>query len=81
MTLGLIFFNIPSVFTGILIDRYGNRFTRLIALVFYVLGWLALAVIEPGRDSFLFVHTLFTSLAGKMIQMSGYASANYFSKA
>jgi len=53
----------------------------LIALVFYVLGWLALAVIEPGRDSFLFVHTLFTSLAGKMIQMSGYASANYFSKA
>ncbi|CAF4812665.1 unnamed protein product [Rotaria sp. Silwood1] len=32
LTLGIIFFNLPAVFVGILIDIYGARFTKLIGM-------------------------------------------------
>ena len=34
-----------------------------------------------GRDGLLYVHTLFTAISGKAVQMTGYTSCNYFSKA
>ncbi|UJR13126.1 hypothetical protein I4U23_000150 [Adineta vaga] len=32
LTLGIIFFNLPSMFVGILIDMFGGRFVKLIAI-------------------------------------------------
>ncbi|CAF1178002.1 unnamed protein product [Rotaria sp. Silwood1] len=83
LTLGIIFFNLPSVFVGILIDMFGGRFIKLIGIVFHVVGWLALALVKSDkyRDSLLFVHTLFTALSGIIVQITSYAACSYFSKA
>lgn len=32
LTIGIIFFNIPSMFVGILIDMFGGRFIKLIGM-------------------------------------------------
>ncbi|CAF1119660.1 unnamed protein product [Rotaria sordida] len=50
LTLGIIFFNLPSVFVGILIDIYGARFTKLIGIIFHVIGWLALALVKSDKN-------------------------------
>ncbi|CAF1222983.1 unnamed protein product [Rotaria sordida] len=80
LTLGIILFEIPSVIIGPLIDRFGCRFVKLIAIIFHIIGWLALAVVAPGRDVFLYVHTSFSSLAGIMVLLAAYTSSDYFSK-
>ncbi|CAF1361913.1 unnamed protein product [Adineta ricciae] len=49
LTLGIIFFNLPSMFVGILIDKFGGRFVKLIAIIFHVVGWLALALVKPDK--------------------------------
>ncbi|CAF3727219.1 unnamed protein product [Rotaria sp. Silwood1] len=41
LTLGIILFEIPSLVIGPLIDRFGCRFVKLIAIIFHVIGWLA----------------------------------------
>lgn len=33
-----------------------------------------------GRDGLIYVHTLFISLAGIIVQITGYTSCSYFSK-
>ncbi|CAF2651537.1 unnamed protein product [Rotaria sp. Silwood2] len=80
LTLGIILFEIPSVVIGPLIDRFGCRFVKLIAIVFHLIGWLALALVAPGRDAFLYVHTSFSSLAGIIVLLTAYTSSDYFSK-
>ncbi|CAF3709331.1 unnamed protein product [Rotaria sordida] len=80
LTLGIILFEIPSVIIGLLIDRFGCRFVKLIAIIFHIIGWLALALVAPGRDSFLYVHTSFSSLAGIIVLLTAYTSSDYFSK-
>ncbi|CAF2769945.1 unnamed protein product [Rotaria sp. Silwood2] len=80
LTLGIILFEIPSVIIGPLIDRFGCRFVKLIAIIFHIIGWLALALVTPGRDAFLYVHTSFSSLAGIIVLLTAYTSSDYFSK-
>ncbi|CAF2630325.1 unnamed protein product [Rotaria sp. Silwood2] len=80
LTLGIILFEIPSVIIGPLIDRFGCRFVKLIAIIFHIIGWLALAFVAPGRDSLLYVHTNFSSLAGIIVLLTAYTSSDYFSK-
>ncbi|CAF1210015.1 unnamed protein product [Rotaria sordida] len=80
LTLGIILFEIPSVIIGLLIDRFGCRFVKLIAIIFHIIGWLALALVASGRDSFLYVHTSFSSLAGIIVLLTAYTSSDYFSK-
>ncbi|UJR12570.1 hypothetical protein I4U23_016746 [Adineta vaga] len=80
LTLGIILFEIPSVVIGPAIDRFGCRFVKLIAIVFHIIGWLALALVAPGRDSLLYVHTAFSSLSGIIILLTAYTSSDYFSK-
>ncbi|CAF4202502.1 unnamed protein product, partial [Rotaria sordida] len=41
LTLGIILFEISSLVIGPLIDRFGCRFVKLIAIIFHVIGWLA----------------------------------------
>ncbi|CAF3259592.1 unnamed protein product [Rotaria sp. Silwood2] len=77
MTLGIIFFNVPSMFFGMIIDRFGCRFMKL---VFHIVGWLSLALLKPGHDLLLFAHTFFTALSGIIVLITSYASSNYFSK-
>ncbi|CAF4259834.1 unnamed protein product [Rotaria sordida] len=67
LTLGIILFEISSLVIGPLIDRFGCRFQ-------------ALALIAPGRDSLLYVHRTFSSLAGIMILLTAYSSSGYFTK-
>ncbi|CAF3225742.1 unnamed protein product [Rotaria sp. Silwood2] len=80
LTLGIILFEIPSLVIGPLIDRFGCRFVKLIAIIFHIIGWLALALVSPGRDSLLYVHTAFSSLAGIMVLLTAYSSSGYFTK-
>ncbi|CAF3651966.1 unnamed protein product [Rotaria sp. Silwood1] len=49
LTLGIIFFNLPSIIVGILIDKFGGRFVKLIGIVFHVVGWLALALVKSDK--------------------------------
>ncbi|CAF3810061.1 unnamed protein product [Rotaria sp. Silwood1] len=78
LTLGIILFEIPSLIIGPLIDRFGCRFVKLIAIIFHLIGWLALALVAP--DAFLYAHTSFSSLAGIMLLLTAYTSSDYFSK-
>ncbi|CAF1117414.1 unnamed protein product [Adineta steineri] len=80
LTLGIILFEIPSVIIGPLIDRFGCRSVKIVAIIFHLIGWLALALVAPGRDALLYVHTAFSSLAGIMVLLTAYTSSNYFSK-
>jgi hypothetical protein len=48
MTLGIAFFDLPSFFIGILIDQFGCRFVKLISIIFHIIGWLSLALLQPG---------------------------------
>ncbi|CAF3837706.1 unnamed protein product [Rotaria magnacalcarata] len=80
LTLGIIFFNIPSMFIGIIIDAWGARFMKLIGLLFHIIGWLSLALLTSDRSGLLYVHTLFTSLSGKIVLLTSYTTCNYFSK-
>ncbi|CAF1096659.1 unnamed protein product [Rotaria sordida] len=68
LTLDIILFEIPSVIIDPLIDR----FVKLIAIIFHIIGWLALALVAPGRDAFLYVYTSFSSLAGIMVLLAAY---------
>ncbi|CAF3078445.1 unnamed protein product [Rotaria sp. Silwood2] len=65
LTLGIILFEIPSVIIGPLIDRFGCRFVKLIAIIFHIIGWLALAFVAP---------------AGIIVLLTAYTSSDYFSK-
>ncbi|CAF3816856.1 unnamed protein product [Rotaria sp. Silwood1] len=80
LTLGIILFEIPSVIIGPMIDRFGCRFVKLIGIIFHIIGWLALALITSGRDSLLYVHTSFSSLASIIVLLTAYTSSGYFSK-
>ncbi|CAF1583015.1 unnamed protein product [Rotaria sp. Silwood1] len=80
LTLGIILFEIPSVIIGPMIDRFGCRFVKLIGIIFHIIGWLALALITSGRDSLLYVHTSFSSLASISVLLTAYTSSGYFSK-
>ncbi|CAF0942748.1 unnamed protein product [Didymodactylos carnosus] len=80
LTLGIILLEIPSMIIGPVIDRFGCRFVKLIAIIFHIIGWLALALVAPGRNSFLYVHTVFSSLAGIIVLLTAYTSSDYFSK-
>ncbi|CAF0855764.1 unnamed protein product [Didymodactylos carnosus] len=53
LTLGICFYGGLAVFLGILIDYFGSRFVKLIAIIFHVTGWLSLALvlIDSGRST------------------------------
>ncbi|CAF1237400.1 unnamed protein product [Rotaria magnacalcarata] len=80
LTLGIILFNAPSLLIGIVIDVWSARFMNLIGILFHIIGWLSLALMTSNYSSLLFVHTPFTSLSGIIVQLTNYASCNYFSK-
>ncbi|CAF1453618.1 unnamed protein product [Adineta steineri] len=80
LTLGIILFEIPAVVIGPLIDRFGCRLVKLIGIIFHIVGWLALALVAPGRDSLLYVHTALSSLSGIIVLLTAYTSSDYFSK-
>ncbi|CAF3636103.1 unnamed protein product [Rotaria sordida] len=65
LTLGIILFEIPSIIIGPLIDRFGCRFVKLIAIVLHIIGWLVLALVPP---------------AGIIILLTAYTSSDCFSK-
>ncbi|CAF1428570.1 unnamed protein product [Adineta ricciae] len=78
LTLGIAFFGLPSALVGGLIDKLGCRFTKLIGVVFHVVGWLALALVQSGRDYLLYIHTVFSSIGGIAVLISTFASSEYF---
>ncbi|CAF1363219.1 unnamed protein product [Adineta steineri] len=80
MTLGIAFFDLPALFIGILIDKFGCRFVKLISILFHIVGWLSLALLKPGRDYLIYIHCIFSSLSGIVIVLTSYTSSNYFSK-
>ncbi|UJR11903.1 hypothetical protein I4U23_016081 [Adineta vaga] len=80
MTLGLAAFDLPAFLTGILIDRFGCRFVKLISLIFHIIGWVSLALIKPGYDWLIYIHCIFSSISGIIIVITSYTSSNYFSK-
>ncbi|CAF1294153.1 unnamed protein product [Adineta ricciae] len=82
LTLGIAFFDLPSVIVGTLIDKFGCRFIKLIAIVFHIVGWLALALVKSGtrRDYLLYIHTVFSSIGGIVVLITTYASSEYFSR-
>ncbi|CAF4803875.1 unnamed protein product [Rotaria sp. Silwood1] len=71
LTLGIIFFNLPSIIVGILIDKFGGRFVKLIGMM---------VSIGTYRDSLLFIHTLFTALSGIIVQLTSFSACNYFAE-
>ncbi|CAF3896288.1 unnamed protein product [Rotaria magnacalcarata] len=73
LTLGIILFEIPSLVIGPLIDRYGCRFVKLIAMQNF-------SCYRMGRDALLYVHTAFSSLAGIVVLLTAYTSSGYFTK-
>lgn len=79
LTLGIAFFDLPSIFIGFLIDRFGSRFVKLISIIFHLIGWISLALIRPGRDYLIYIHSVFSSLSGIVIVITSYTSANYYS--
>ncbi|CAF1661306.1 unnamed protein product [Adineta ricciae] len=80
VALGLIFFNLPTVFVGICIDLFGIRSVKLISIIFHVIGWLSLGFAQPGQDHLIFIHTVFTAFSGSCTMVTTYASSAYFSK-
>ncbi|CAM4866798.1 unnamed protein product [Rotaria socialis] len=79
LTLGIAFFDLPSFFVGILIDKFGCRFVKLISIICHIIGWVSLALLKPGRDYLLYIHCVFSSLSGIVVVITTYASSNYFS--
>ncbi|CAF1581494.1 unnamed protein product [Adineta ricciae] len=80
LTIGIAAFDSPAFFIGILIDKFGCRFVKLISIIFHIIGWLSLALLKPGRDWLMYLHCIFSSISGIMILLTSYTSANYFSK-
>ncbi|CAF1305896.1 unnamed protein product [Rotaria sordida] len=80
LTLGIAFFDLPAFVIGVLIDKFGCRFVKLISIIFHIIGWLSLALLQPGRDYLLYIHCVFSSISGIVIVITTYASSNYFSK-
>ncbi|CAF4769593.1 unnamed protein product [Rotaria sp. Silwood1] len=80
LTLGIAFFDLPSFVIGILIDKFGCRFVKLISIIFHIIGWLSLALLKPGRDYLLYIHCIFSSISGIVVVITTYTSSNYFSK-
>ncbi|CAF1442875.1 unnamed protein product [Adineta ricciae] len=79
-TLGIALYCLPATLLGVLIDRFGCRFTKLILVIFHVIGWLTLALIKPGTDYLLYIHTVCTSLASTTVLLTAATSVIYFSK-
>ncbi|CAF1197090.1 unnamed protein product [Adineta ricciae] len=78
LTLGIAFFGLPSALVGGLVDKLGCRFMKLIGVVFHVVGWLALALVQSGRDYLLYIHTVFSSIGGIAVLITTFASSEYF---
>ncbi|CAF1326308.1 unnamed protein product [Adineta ricciae] len=79
-TLGIAIFDLSAVIVGIVVDSMGARFIRLIAIVLHIVGWFALALVQPDRDYLIYVHTACTSLSGSMITATSYIYCGYFPK-
>lgn len=60
---------------------FDNSFTSPpLCRICHIIGWLSLALLQPGRDYLLYIHCVFSSLSGIVIVITSYASSNYFSK-
>ncbi|UJR36912.1 hypothetical protein I4U23_029625 [Adineta vaga] len=78
--LGIGFFNLPAVVIGVFGDFFGPRSLKLVGIVFHLISWISLALVAPGYDWLILLHTIFSSLAGMCVLLSSFAISANFTK-
>ncbi|CAF1004096.1 unnamed protein product [Rotaria magnacalcarata] len=78
--LGIAFYNLPAMVSGMISDYFGPRSLKLIAIIFHLISWLSLGFITPNRNWLLIIHTVFLSLSGISTLLASFSISNHFVK-
>ncbi|CAF3464812.1 unnamed protein product [Rotaria socialis] len=78
--LGIAFYNVPAMVSGMISDNFGPRSLKLIAIIFHLISWLSLGFITPDRSWLLMIHTMFLSLSGISTLLASFSISNHFVK-